>query len=449
MMMTAQRVVCSARRRFSGPIFQQIEQARCRFYSVVGRAFGRSSRAKWVTKVRSWAEIDSGRMSLAADAGTAGAMRSPQLSAVEELLLQCLRSDTARSAASPFPETTSIDWDRVVFLSDSHGVTELLLDRLAKAGANPPGPIRHVLQQRVIDATGANLARTRQIADVLQRLRAGGIRAIAFKGPTLAVTAYGHLGRRSSADIDLLVHPADATRVRPLLLQNGYVLPNRRKHRGGSLIYGLYPAAGRDDTLLPAGDGLAAVDVHVAFAYWTLGIRLDTPALLDRAVTVDVAGVPIPTCCADDLLLVLTIHGMMHGWSLLRYICDIDAVSRLVSNWTQVLEHARAARLLRPLSVALLLAERTLHTAVPPEIASITSRDREAAQLAGQCRNRLFDLDWRNRDWDPWPWFLSFQASPRDRMRFRVRSLIYEWLLKWPWDDWLGRRPPQDARDQA
>ena len=52
------------------------------------------------------AAIDSGRMSLAADARTAGAMRSPQLSAGEELLLHCLKSDTARSTASPFPETS-------------------------------------------------------------------------------------------------------------------------------------------------------------------------------------------------------------------------------------------------------------------------------------------------------------------------------------------------------
>ena len=133
---------------------------------------------------------------------------------------------------------------------------------------------------------------------------------------------------------------------------------------------------------------------------------------------------------------------------LLRYICDIDAVSRLVSNWTLVLEHARAARLLRPLSVALLLAERTVHTAVPPEVASITSRDREAAQLAEECRGRLFDLDARHRDWDPWPWFLSFQASSRDKMRFRVRSLIYEWRAQIGPDDWPGGAA-DDARDQA
>ena len=90
--------------------------------------------------------------------------------------------------------------------------------------------------------------------------------------------------------------------MRPLLLQNGYQLPLRRKHRGGSLIYGLYPGAGRDDTLLPAGENLVAVDVHVAFAYWTLGIRLDTPALTRSRGPVDVAGLSIPTllptiCC--------------------------------------------------------------------------------------------------------------------------------------------------------
>src|SRR5262245_54879147 len=382
------------------------------------------------------------RLSAKSPTADAEATRPRQLGTEEELLLHCV-------GRRPFFAVTSIDWDRLVAVADAHGVAELLLDRFPPAGANPPEAIRQMLQQRAVAVTGANLARARQVADLLQQLRKHGIRAVSFKGPALAMAAFGHLGRRVSADIDLLVHPADAARVRPFLLRNGYRLPDRRRRRGGSLIYGLFPGAGRDDTLLPADEHLAAIDVHVAFAYWTLGIRLDIPALLDRAVSVNVAGLSIPTLASDDLLLVLTIHGMMHGWSLLRYISDIDAVAPLISSWAIVLDRARVARLRRPLAVALLLAERTMHTQVPPEAAREISRDREAARLADLCLARLFDADAHARDWDPRPWFLSFQASPRDRMRFRVRTLIYEWLLKWPWDDWLGRRLPQDARDQA
>jgi putative nucleotidyltransferase-like protein len=403
---------------------------------------GQPNRSKWVVERPSLPAIDSGPMSPAADVCAADAPRPQQLSAVSELLLDCLRR-------KPLPAATAIDWDRIVSLADTHGVTELLLDRLVTAGVNLPEPTRQMLLHRAVGVTGVNLARARQVADLLQQLRDHGVRAVSFKGPALATTAYGHLGRRLSADIDLLVHPGDAARVRPFLLRHGYQLPDRRRRRAGSLIYGLYPGAGRDDTLLPIDANLAAIDVHVAFAHWRLGIRLDTPALLERAVNVEIAGLSIPTLCPDDLLLVLAIHGMMHGWNVLRYIVDIDAVVPLVSHWMVVLERARAARLGRALSVALLLAERAMLTRVPPEAAREIARDREAAELADLCLARLFDVEAQSRAWDPWPWFLAFQASPLDKMRFRVRTLIYEWLLKWPWDDWLGRRLRQDGQDEA
>jgi hypothetical protein len=74
-------------------------------------------------------------------------MRPRQLSAEEELLLHCLRG-------KPYAAATPTDWDRIVALADAHGVAELLLDRLAAAGANAPEAIRQLLQQRAIAVTG-------------------------------------------------------------------------------------------------------------------------------------------------------------------------------------------------------------------------------------------------------------------------------------------------------
>src|SRR5262245_23166217 len=238
------------------------------------------------------------------------------------LLCACAR----RRAVHPvvrLPAGASIDWASFMRLADWHEVTDLLLSPLRAATFDVPRELVDALDRRLLEKTAENLARTTQLVALLELFRGHGIRALAFKGPTLAAGIYGHLGLRNSADLDILVDRRHASRVRPLMLRAGYTLPPREDQRCGSLLYGLLPAAGRDDTLVPGNPHHAAVDIHVGFAFWTQGIRLDPDGLFDRATTVDVAGHPVLTLCPDDLLLVLAIHGMMHGWCLLRFVTDV------------------------------------------------------------------------------------------------------------------------------
>jgi hypothetical protein len=220
-------------------------------------------------------------------------------------------------------------------------------------------------------------------------------------------------------------------------MRRGYTLPPRRRKRAGALLHGLLPAAGREDALIPPSDVAAGVDVHVAFAFWTQGIRLATRGLFERATVADVAGVRILTLCPDDLLLVLSIHGMMHGWAYLRLVRDIDAVAGHVCDWDVVVARARRARMRRVLHVALLLAHEMIGSRIPERVLAAATADERAAAIAESVPRRLFDPP---AVWDPRPWFVSFQDDARGRLRFEARTLIYEWFLKWPWDEWLGRR---------
>jgi hypothetical protein len=358
----------------------------------------------------------------------------------DALLCYCARS---RPPDRPLPRAPDaarpLDWDYLLATAEAHYVTELLVPSLSVARPDVPARLLEQLEQRFIQVTAQNLSRVSQLADLLQRFHEHGIRALAFKGPALAAGVYGRLGSRYSSDLDVLVMPRAASRVRALMLAGGYTLPARRRHRCGSLLHGLYPAAGRDDTFLPERPGLAPVDIHVAFAFWTQGIGLDAGALLDRAVSIDVGGTSITTLCLEDLLLVLAIHGMMHGWSALRSVSDIDAVARQIGDWDGVVDRARSARMLRILRVALLLGHDLVGTELPPHIVALAERDGAAVGIAERAAALLFDRP-AAREWDPEPWHVAFLDGPRDRIRFHARRLAYEWFLKWPWDEWLGRR---------
>jgi hypothetical protein len=364
------------------------------------------------------------------------------------LLCACARRRAQGPGMGPAPALeASVDWDALLAAAEAHGVTELLLAPLRSGTLPVPAPILDRLERRHIEVTGLNLERTAQLVELLALLTRHGIRALSFKGPTLAVDTYGHLGRRLSSDLDILVERSELPRVYELMIADGYVQPPRRRRRASSLLRGLYPAAGRDETLWPGHRARVAVDVHVAFAYWTLGMRLRIGELLDRSVTCDLAGHPVRTLCPEDLLLVLTIHGMMHGWGVLRFVSDIDAVAERVTDWQAVVDRARAARMLRPFRVAVLLASRLMHAALPRSIVERAEQDNDATAIVDGIVGRLFDPAWaapaemgvRDR------WFLPFHERRIDRMRFHARALSYEWVLKWPWDEWLGRYHSRDG----
>jgi hypothetical protein len=364
------------------------------------------------------------------------AIRSPELA----MLCACARR--AAHTEGVTADAAAVDWTRFLKLAELHGVTELLLTPLQSIAPAVPAWVVQQLEQHRMEVTGLNLGRSTQLIELLTLLSRDGIRALTFKGPTLAAGTYGHLGCRLSNDLDILVDRHEMSRTRELMIGDGYVQPPRRNYRGGSLLQGLLPAAGRDETFWPGQPPRVAVDVHVAFAYWTLGMQLRTADLLDRSVTEDLLGHPVRTLCPEDLLLVLTIHGMMHGWGFLRFVADIDAVAGRVIDWQAVVDRAAAARLRRSLRVALLLAHRLMHTRLPEALVQEAEHDQEAAAIVETVSGRLCDPAWTppsdigHRD----AWFLPFHERRIDRLRFHARALCYEWVLKWPWDEWLGRR---------
>jgi hypothetical protein len=63
------------------------------------------------------------------------------------------------------------------------------------------------------------------------------IPAIAYKGPTLAVSAYGNLSLRQFGDLDILVQDRAYERARQLLIKQGF-----RDHCSGSAQSNYVPA---------------------------------------------------------------------------------------------------------------------------------------------------------------------------------------------------------------
>jgi hypothetical protein len=198
-----------------------------------------------------------------------------------------------------------------------------------------------------------------------------------------------------------------------------------------------YPRASRELSFCPDRLGLAKVEVHVAIASWALAVRLDIRELLDRAVPIVVAGTRILTLCPEDLLLVLAVHATTHQWSFLKHISEIDAALRPDLDWDEMMRRARTARVLRIMSIALLLARDLFQTQIPTSVVTLALRDRGAVTLTREIAARLFapanDSDGFSTRLRAWWLRLRCRERTSDKIRFAVRSLAWDWFIKFGW----------------
>lgn len=198
----------------------------------------------------------------------------------------------------------------------------------------------------------------RHLKEVLGWLEQAGVPVLAYKGPTLALMAFGHLGSRESCDLDLLVRPADYRRAARLLQDRGFEF--------------VYPPPTRcqlmqayEVSLVHQERGIS-VDLHRAFFSSAVEFELDLER--HRAHSVRMLGCAVPTLAPDELLLLLGVHGAKHCWRELRWVHDLHGLlSRQTFHWGELWERARTEGAVRSLSSGLTLAHLLFGTDLPRE----------------------------------------------------------------------------------
>jgi hypothetical protein len=121
---------------------------------------------------------------------------------------------------SDAPAWTDFEWQMARAAGVLHGITPLLATTLQWSG--PAGWLAFVHEQR-----HQTLLRYHRIDAVLKNIDARatdqGLAFVALKGAALHALGVYSAGERPMADIDLLVHPADAQRAAEMLAAVGYV----------------------------------------------------------------------------------------------------------------------------------------------------------------------------------------------------------------------------------
>lgn len=358
----------------------------------------------------------------------------------EELLISCARTRLDAATAERAMELVQqgIDWHAVLRLADRHAILPLLHQSLAVIGTDSvPVRVLDTLRERFRVHAARSVLAAAELRRLIDLFEAACVPALPYKGPLLAVSTYGNLLLRPFGDLDVLVPKQHIRDARRLLVRGGY----RPDPEMNSQDEARYLRTHHDYKFVRPG--CAVVEVQWGVTQQRFPFPLDFRRLWERRVPVVLAGRKVPGLHPEDLLPILCVHGLKHGWDCMKWICDIHELVRAHPelNWKAVMADARRRGGERMVLLGLVLAHRLLDTALPEPLRGQILNDYRLDRLAAHFANRLFapsDVPHRVEDERPVLYI---------RVRERWRDKLY--LVRYYGPAYARRAVVPNERDRA
>jgi len=281
-----------------------------------------------------------------------------------------------------------IDWDFLLLQAAEQSVTPLLCRQLSSVAADLVEPAQ---LQRLTELTRVNTMRslvlTAELVRIMDRFASEGIQAVPYKGPILAVQAYGDLALREFEDLDIVVRQRDVAKANDAMISLGY----------RSKISGLF--SGNAESIVPAeymyihGDEAQRmmVEIHSERTMRHFPLPLDLDDLMSRLVPVSVGGHVFFTFAPEETFVLLCVHGSKHFWKRLSWIADIAGFVEAHRDlqWNKIFRLAQVLRANRMVAISLALVLRLFDAPLPLDVFESVRPDAEANSLAAQIERNL------------------------------------------------------------
>jgi hypothetical protein len=327
---------------------------------------------------------------------------------------------------------TSIDWRRVVQLAVGHGVHPQVHHALdhADPSALPEGVPDTVIAE-LAERARATAAWNQFVLAELHRVREtfanDGIASLVFKGPVLGHLAYGHVQRRHSVDLDVLIRPGDMAVADATLLQQGY---RRLNHDASPLRRNIRFFFQREHHYA-RGQLVYNLDIHTRPVTPRFDYPVSFDALYERALPVTIGDHTFETLSVEDLLHLLCYHGAKDRWARLKRICDVGKLIRSHPNldWHAVWHRARATRSERIVALGLFVTSALYPLDLPDAVVDAIHEHPSMRTWARRLVDRLPHLV------DDTPWGsayerVSYPLVVQDGLPQRLRYAAYAGLAK-------------------
>ena len=338
-----------------------------------------------------------------------------------QLLLCCARTFINAATAETIENLcySDLDWTWLLSLAAENDVIGLLYQSLQDTCLDVvPAPVIDQLRRDFQTCTLNTLFFTQELLKLLQLFEAHQIPVLPYKGPALASALYGNLSLRSFCDLDLLIHPQDLIRVKPLLVAEGY---DTLAVDDAQEAANVWSDSERD---FVRQDGKVVLDLHWRITPRFFPFELPIEELWERCQPLSLLSTTVSTLAPEDLLLALCVHGAKECWSKLKWICDLAELIRTYPNldWDQVFKRAKRLHSQRMLLLGVELARQLLGTRIPETVLAAIQRERILPALMQQVCSYLFGSQpGRSRQISP----TLFRLYVRDRLADQVQYFVF------------------------
>jgi len=322
------------------------------------------------------------------------------------LLLSCARTTAGE-----------VDWEYLFQLARRHSVVPLVYVQLDHA--HVPSGVLAKFKQHYIENSARNTVLTAELCRLINLFRDEGIEAIPYKGPVLALFAYGDIALRRFVDLDVIVKKSDVLKAREILLKEGYTPSKSLTLDQQELLLRT-----QHNMQFSRDNHQLIVELHWEVAPHLFASTVNGERLWQDLVTLDLNGTQVKTFSAEDLLFSLCVHGSRHLWERLGWICDVaELITRRTLDWTALLKRAANADAERMFLLGVHLAERLLDAPLPREVKERCDSDPRLSSLADNIIEHLFNgpthVPATSRE------IFKYNIGVRKTLSARARYLLY------------------------
>lgn len=230
---------------------------------------------------------------------------------------------------------------------------------------------------------------TGMLINLLNKFCQHNVQIIPFKGPILALSLYGDVGKRQFVDLDLLVRKEEIELTIQIAKEMGYSLlyPNV----GLSVRKWKYYFEWKNDVVLYHKKEGISVELHVGIFYHKLLPRRFENIFFRDLIKESIGGISIDSLNRNNTFLYLAFHGAYHQYSLLFWLRDFsDALQKWELDHTLILENARNIGIERMLGVSLILARKFFKIKIPQTYKTFLEEESVIiAKLTKLCYKRI------------------------------------------------------------
>ncbi|HJP94410.1 MAG TPA: nucleotidyltransferase family protein [Pyrinomonadaceae bacterium] len=360
--------------------------------------------------------------------------KAQNIQAEHELLLCCARTNAASEVVTRLRELAAaqIDWEYLFLLARRHAVVPLIYLQLEHHAPDlVPDECLQKLKQNYLENSARNTVLTAELCRLITLLSNAGVKAIAYKGPALAVFAYDNLALRRFVDLDVIVKKTDVLQARDILLREGY-MPTKSL----SLTQQEILLRTQHNMQFSRDERRLIVELHWEIAPHLFASSVNTNTLWPNLITINLNGTQVKTLTAEDLLFSLCVHGSRHLWERLSWICDVaELLARRSFDWSTLLARAVQSDSERMFLLGLYLAEKLLAAPLPNEIKERCDSDNRLRSLANNIVTHLFNgtrhIPATSRE------IFNYNLTVRKSIGARARYLVH---MMRPTDGDLGAR---------